>query len=126
MFKIDSKTEKTLEVSQCMFTIMSWHSIIISVDLMCLHKGVCANMLRIFICPGCYNFRIVSRKPDAVCFHCGTTLEKSELEYTTYMNMSETERDDYKENYKKRIKIYSEKLNVLFQKDTTIEREIHN
>jgi len=56
---------------------------------------------------------MVSRKPDAVCFHCGTTLEKSELEYITYMNMTEEERDIFKENYTKRVKLYQDKLNTL-------------
>jgi len=70
-------------------------------------------MLKIYICPHCYNFRMVSRKPDAVCFHCGTTLEKSELEYITYMNMTEEERDIFKENYTKRVKMYQDKLNTL-------------
>jgi len=72
-------------------------------------------MLRIFICPDCYNFRIVSRKPDAICYHCGTPLVKSDLEYTTYMNMTEAARIIYKENYKDRIKLYHNKLSVLFQ-----------
>jgi len=71
-------------------------------------------MLRIYICPKCYNFRMVSRKPDAICFHCGTTVEKSDLEYITYMNMTEIERDVFKEKYKNRINLYQEKLDALF------------
>ena len=71
-------------------------------------------MLRIYICPECYNFRMVSRKPDAVCFHCGTTLDKIELEYVEFMNMSEDERITYKDDYKNRVKLYSAKLNTLF------------
>ncbi len=72
-------------------------------------------MLRIYICPQCYNYRMVSRKPDAVCFHCGTTLEKCELEYSDYMNMTENQRNTYKEEYKNRMKLYAEKLNPLIQ-----------
>jgi hypothetical protein len=67
-------------------------------------------MLRIYICPSCYNFRMVSRKPDAVCLHCGTTLERSELEYGAFMNMTEYDRNEFKDNYKKRMLLYSEKL----------------
>jgi hypothetical protein len=72
-------------------------------------------MLRIYICPKCYNFRMVSRKPDAVCFHCGTILDKCELDYITYMNMTEAERSDYKQNYINRMKLYQEKLGALLQ-----------
>lgn len=67
-------------------------------------------MLKIYICPNCYNFRMVSRKPDAICFHCGTVLEQCDLEYGNYMNMTEDERTVYKDNFKKRFIKYSEKL----------------
>lgn len=70
-------------------------------------------MLRIYICPKCYNFRMVSRKPDAACFHCGAHLEKSGLEYVDYMEMTEKERNTYKENYKNRITLYQEKLDEM-------------
>lgn len=53
---------------------------------------------------------MVSRKPDAICFHCGTNLEQCTLDYSTYMNMTEDERIVYKENYKKRMLAYREKL----------------
>ncbi len=71
-------------------------------------------MLRIYICPKCYNFRIVSRKPDAVCFHCGTLLEKSELEYVTYMNMTQEQRDDFRQQYINRLMAYQEQFDSLF------------
>lgn len=58
------------------------------------------NMLKIYICPKCYNFRMVSRKPDAICLHCGTVLEQCHMDYRTYMNMTDTERSDYKNMYK--------------------------
>lgn len=67
-------------------------------------------MLRIYICPKCYNYRMVSRKPDAICFHCGTILERCDLEYSDYMNMSETERDTYKKNFINRLNSYQDKL----------------
>jgi ribosomal protein L37AE/L43A len=73
-------------------------------------KGGISKMLRIYICPKCYNFRMVSRKPDAICFHCGTTLEQCDLEYSAYMNMTEEERNTYKENFKKRMMLYSDKI----------------
>ena len=53
-------------------------------------------MLRIFICPKCYNYRIVSRKPDAICF-----------------DMSEQERAKYKENFIKRMKSFQEKIDTM-------------
>jgi hypothetical protein len=53
---------------------------------------------------------MVSRKPDAICFHCGTVLEQCDLEYSNYMNMTEKERSEYKENYRKRIMMYNEKI----------------
>jgi len=57
-------------------------------------------MLKIYICPKCYNIRMVSRKPDAICLHCGTILDQSNLDYRTYMNMTDSERIDYKDIYK--------------------------
>ena len=53
---------------------------------------------------------MVSRKPDAVCFHCGAALDQSELEYGTFMNMTEYDRNEYKEGYKKRMMLYSDKI----------------
>jgi hypothetical protein len=67
-------------------------------------------LLKIYICPKCYNFRIVSRKPDAICFHCGMTLERCDLEYAVYMNMSEEDRNEFRNNLKKRMLSYREKL----------------
>ena len=72
-------------------------------------------MLRIYICPKCYNFRMVSRKPDAVCFHCGSTLEKCELQYVEFMEMTELERNTYRENYKNRLQLYQEKMEAIFR-----------
>lgn len=70
-------------------------------------------MLRIYICPKCYNFRIVSRKPDAICFHCGTVLQKSELDYAEFVDMTEEQRERYKEKFVKRMKLYEDKVNAL-------------
>ena len=68
-------------------------------------------MLRIYICPNCYNFRMVSRKPDAICFHCGTTLERIDVNYETYMNMTEEERSVLKNNYKAGKEAYCNTIN---------------
>ncbi len=57
-------------------------------------------MLKIYICPNCFNFRMVSRKPDAICLHCGTILEQCSLDYPTYMSMTDLERNDYKNSLK--------------------------
>ncbi len=77
-------------------------------------------MLRIYICPECYNFRMVSRKPDAICFHCGSVLEKCDLEYATYMNMTEEDRNSYKEDFKNRMKLYHEKMDDLFHEEQSM------
>jgi hypothetical protein len=44
---------------------------------------------------------MVSRRPDAICLHCGTVLEQSNLDYRTFMNMTDEERSIYKSNYEK-------------------------
>jgi hypothetical protein len=75
-------------------------------------------MLKIYICPKCFNFRIVSRKPDAICFHCGMRLEQCELQYGTYMNMTEEERYEYKTDFISRMKLYQEKMNSLYNKNS--------
>jgi hypothetical protein len=67
-------------------------------------------MLRIYICPNCYNLRMVSRKPDAICFHCGEVLERCDVNYETYMNMSELERNELKNNFKARMTAYHEQM----------------
>ncbi len=73
-------------------------------------------MLRIYICPQCYNFRMVSRKPDAICFHCGAPLVRSDVEYSQYMEMTEEERKECKEKFIARIQQYSNKLDSLLHK----------
>ncbi len=78
-------------------------------------------MLRIYICPKCYNFRMVSRKPDAICFHCGSHLDRCELEYVEFMDMAESERNTYREAYKKRIQEYRDKMEALLQEQPIIK-----
>lgn len=70
-------------------------------------------MLRIYICPKCFNYRIVSRKPDATCFHCGATLHKSDIDYVEYIDMSEQERDKYKEKFINRMKMFQDKVDSI-------------
>ncbi len=72
-------------------------------------------MLRIYICPNCYNFRMVSRKPDAICFHCGSILERCDVNYETYMNMTEEERQNMKNSYKARMTAYNNQMNKNYQ-----------
>lgn len=67
-------------------------------------------MLKIYICPKCFNYRIVSRKPDAICFHCGTNLIQCDLQYGAYMNMTEAERDEFRNNLKNRLLLYHDKI----------------
>lgn len=68
-------------------------------------------MLKIFICPKCYNYRIVSRNPTAKCFHCGALLRESNIDYIEYTNMSGEQRSKYKDEFIKRMKLYNEKIN---------------
>lgn len=74
-------------------------------------------MLRIYICPKCYNYRMVSKKPDAICFHCGNRLDKCEFEYRDFIDMSEEQRNLYKERYMNRMLAYQNKIN-----NTTLEK----
>ena len=71
-------------------------------------------MLRIFICPMCFNFRIVSRKPDAICFHCGSRLHKSDLDYAEYIEMSIPERLKYKEKFTERMKMIKDNMDNMY------------
>lgn len=71
-------------------------------------------MLHIYICPNCYNLRMVSRKPDAICFHCGTTLQLVDVDYETYVNMAEDERVLLKNKMKE---------SIIKNKDKTLIRE---
>ena len=79
-------------------------------------------MLRIFICPKCYNYRIVSRKPDAICFHCGATLHKSDLDYVEFIDMSEQERAKYKEKFINRMKSFQDKIDTMLTEQELINR----
>ncbi|TAH67243.1 MAG: DNA-directed RNA polymerase subunit M [Anaerolineaceae bacterium] len=76
-------------------------------------------MLHIFICPKCFNYRIVSRKPDAICFHCGATLHKSDIDYVEYIDMNEQERKKYKDKFINRMKMFKEKV-----EDMITEQEV--
>lgn len=79
-------------------------------------------MLRIFICPKCFNFRIVSRKPDATCFHCGSRLHKSDLDYVDYIGMSLQERLKYKEKFIERMKMIKENVDNLYTEQEEIKK----
>lgn len=62
-------------------------------------------MLKIFICPECYNIRMVSKQPNAICLHCNKTLLKCDIEYSRYTRLSEEEREDFKEKWKEAHKL---------------------
>jgi hypothetical protein len=57
---------------------------------------------------------MVSRKPDAICFHCGTPLVRSDVEYSQYMDMTEVQRNEIKEKFIARMQQYNNKLDSLF------------
>jgi hypothetical protein len=58
---------------------------------------------------------MVSRRPDAICFHCGSILERCDVNYETYMNMTEVERSDLKNSYKARMTAYHNQMNKSYQ-----------
>lgn len=89
-----------------------------------LGKGL-QVMLRIYICPQCYNFRMVSRKLDAICFHCGTKLMRCDVEYVDYMEMSEKERNGYRERFIERMKQYRGKIDEVHIEQTNKMEEVH-
>ena len=72
------------------------------------------SMLHIFLCPKCFNYRIVSRNPAAMCFHCGAKLNKTDIDYVEYIDMSEQERSKYKESFIERMKLYQDKVDNIF------------
>lgn len=53
-------------------------------------------MLKIYICPNCYNIRMVSKKPNAICLHCNTILKECDITYDKYTNLTSEERSNYK------------------------------
>lgn len=78
-----------------------------------------SNMLQIFICPKCFNYRIVSRKPEAFCFHCGVKLFNSGIGYNEYTEMSEKERERYKQRFINRMLRYQDKIASMFKEEDT-------
>lgn len=46
---------------------------------------------------------MVSKRPDAICLHCGITLKVCDISYIEYINMNESKRNEYREEFKKRI-----------------------
>lgn len=61
-------------------------------------------MLKIYICPRCYNVRMVSKKPNAICLHCNEEMEQCDLTYDNYTNMNGSERKEYISLWKQRLK----------------------
>lgn len=61
-------------------------------------------MLKVYICPICYNFRLVSKRSKADCLHCNHSLLPCSITYVTYSNLSEEERGQYKAYWKMRKK----------------------
>lgn len=61
-------------------------------------------MLKIFICPECYNIRMVSKKPNAVCLHCNRDLVECNITYLEYTKLSQNERESYKRVFKQELK----------------------
>ncbi len=78
-------------------------------------------MINIYICPKCFNYRMVSRRPKPDCYHCSELLEKTDIEYEDYIYMTLEERDIYRQGYKKRVLKYRKELNPLWKKDNIIK-----
>ncbi|MBE5961375.1 MAG: DNA-directed RNA polymerase subunit M [Lachnospiraceae bacterium] len=58
-------------------------------------------MLKIYICPHCFNIRMVSKKPNAVCLHCNQKLVECDIDYTKFTSMDEEERIKYRDRWRK-------------------------
>ena len=57
-------------------------------------------MMKLYICPECGWIRTVSRRVHVECFKCGNQkMEPVKLTYERYVNMSRTEREDYKNSW---------------------------
>jgi len=54
---------------------------------------------------------MVSKRPDAICLHCGNELDICDIAYIDYINMNQKKRNEFRENYKKRVMLYAEKMN---------------
>ena len=52
-------------------------------------------MLKIYICPRCYNIRMVSKKTNAVCLHCNQQLKQCDISYEKYTTLDDGERKEY-------------------------------
>lgn len=57
-------------------------------------------MIRLFICPECGWLRTVSRRANVECYKCSDVkMVPVKLEYARYIQMSESERQDYIESW---------------------------
>lgn len=61
------------------------------------------TMLKIYICPNCYNIRMVSKKTNAICLHCDQALKPCDISYDMYTKLDDKERQDYKDGFLKRL-----------------------
>ena len=59
-------------------------------------------MLKIYICPKCYNVRMVSKKPNAICLHCDEELKQCDITYEKYTELDDGERQEYIELWKQK------------------------
>lgn len=65
-------------------------------------------MLKVYICPTCYNFRLVSKRSKAYCLHCNHSLVPCNMTYVTYSNLNDEERGQYRAYLKtKKINLQS-------------------
>lgn len=60
-------------------------------------------MLKIYICPECYNFKMVSKKNNCFCLHCSEELTECSVSYEDFSNMNQDERDKLKERLKVKL-----------------------
>ena len=56
-------------------------------------------MLKIYICPSCYNFRMVSKRTDAICLHCQKKLVPTNISFEKFSNLDLEERNKYKRKW---------------------------
>lgn len=52
-------------------------------------------MMKVYLCPECGVFRIVSRRKQVECLNCGAVMAPAKLDFLEYTELSPGEREAY-------------------------------
>lgn len=67
-----------------------------------------------------FKYRMLSRSNlTTSVFICGIRLEKCDFEYGAYMKITVNDRDEFQENYNKRMLAYGEKIFKVYSKENS-------